>query len=192
MTVISLLGPPGSGKTTQAQNIAKTKGLLWVSPGHIFRSLDYSDASLSQEVNSYTQKGLSVPSELTYTVLKPWLNSQNVKNGYVFDSHPRNHDDFVFFKQFLDSQKLELDLVIRFKLEKAEAMKRLTKRAYVENRQDETQEAVEKRFAVFQNETLPLIETVQETYQCVEIDASAAPDELWGAVQAVLKEKIAL
>ena len=188
MTVISLLGPPGSGKTTQAQNIAREKNLLWVSPGHIFRSINLKDTKIDLKVQEYTQKGISVPSELTYQVLNYWLENQNMQNGYVFDSHPRNYDDNGFFFNFMSAQNLRLDYVIYLRLDKNVAVSRLLKRAYLEDRGDENQAAVERRFDVFSKETMPLIETLSQEYPVYEVDADNSPDTVWESIQKIMTE----
>lgn len=87
---IILLGPPGSGKGTQA-SIVKTKyNIPHISTGDIFRENLKNQTPLGKLANEYFSKGLLVPDSLTIDMVKSRIAEQDCKNGFILDGFPRN------------------------------------------------------------------------------------------------------
>jgi adenylate kinase len=87
---IVLLGPPGAGKGTQAERIAKETGLLHVSTGEMFREHVRNGTELGTLAKSYMDKGDLVPDEVTISMLKERITRDDAKAGAMFDGFPRN------------------------------------------------------------------------------------------------------
>lgn len=87
---IVLLGPPGSGKGTQANIICEKYNLPHVSTGDIFRYNISNNTTLGKKVKSYIDAGSLVPDEVTIEIVKDRLNNADCKKGFVLDGFPRN------------------------------------------------------------------------------------------------------
>ena len=87
---IILIGPPGSGKGTQAKRLAKKLGIQHISSGELFRNAAVQGSSLGKEAESYMKKGLLVPDELATGLVMERIKQSACKNGFILDGFPRN------------------------------------------------------------------------------------------------------
>ena len=83
------MGPPGSGKGTQAQSLVKEHGMVQLSTGELFRDNIRRDTPLGQKAKEYTDKGEYVPDALTVSMVRDWLNHVPAGTRIVFDGFPR-------------------------------------------------------------------------------------------------------
>jgi len=84
-----LLGPPGTGKGTQAKLIAERLGLLHIATGDLFREAVQQGSELGARVKAYMDRGELVPDELTIATLMERLLQPDAQAGVVFDGYPR-------------------------------------------------------------------------------------------------------
>lgn len=120
---IVLLGPPGSGKGTQAHIICEKYNLPHISTGDIFRANLQQGTELGKKAKEYMDKGALVPDDLTISIVVDRLNQDDCKNGFVFDGFPRN----LAQAKKLD-ELVELDKAIMIYLSDEEIVNRLSKR----------------------------------------------------------------
>lgn len=120
---IVLLGPPGSGKGTQAELICNKYNIPHISTGDIFRQNIREKTSLGVSIEECIAKGELVPDEITNLVVKDRLSKPDCKKGFVLDGFPRNLDQ----SKFLDSVT-NIDKAIMIDLEDEEIIKRLSTR----------------------------------------------------------------
>ena len=90
MIKIVLLGPPGSGKGTQAQMLCEKFDIPHISTGDIFRKNIKENTSLGKKANEYISQGSLVPDSLTIDIVKDRLKQDDCKNGFMLDGFPRN------------------------------------------------------------------------------------------------------
>lgn len=120
---IVLLGPPGSGKGTQAELICNKYNIPHISTGDIFRQNIREKTPLGVSIEECIAKGELVPDEITNLVVKDRLSKPDCKKGFVLDGFPRNLDQ----SKFLDSVT-NIDKAIMIDLEDEEIIKRLSTR----------------------------------------------------------------
>ena len=120
---IVLLGPPGSGKGTQAHIICEKYNLPHISTGDIFRANIAEGTELGKKAKEYMDKGALVPDDLTISIVVDRLNKDDCKKGFVFDGFPRN----LAQAKKLD-EMVTLDKAIMIHLDDAEIINRLSKR----------------------------------------------------------------
>lgn len=120
---IVLLGPPGSGKGTQAELICNKYNIPHISTGDIFRQNIREKTPLGVSIEECIAKGELVPDEITNLVVKDRLSKPDCKNGFVLDGFPRNLDQ----SKFLDSVT-NIDKAIMIDLDDEEIIKRLSTR----------------------------------------------------------------
>jgi len=87
--VVILLGPPGSGKGTQAKRLTAELGIPHISTGDIFRSIIHGDTELAQRAKSYMNAGQLVPDDLVNEILFDRVSSSDCDAGYLLDGFPR-------------------------------------------------------------------------------------------------------
>jgi adenylate kinase len=123
---IILLGPPGSGKGTQAKAIAARHNLVHLSTGDAFRDAIASGNELGKEIKSFVEGGKLVPDELVSRVVFDKIGS--LKSGFLLDGYPRTVDQAKALEQFAASKKLSIDTVLFFDVNFPELTKRLSAR----------------------------------------------------------------
>lgn len=87
--VIILLGPPGSGKGTQAKDISQEIGIPHISTGDLFRENISNDTELGRKAKSYMNQGKLVPDEIVLDMLYDRVSKEDCKAGYLLDGFPR-------------------------------------------------------------------------------------------------------
>ena len=193
---IVFLGPPGSGKGTQAQLLAKSKGFLHLSTGDIFRNEIKNKTALGIEVQQIVDSGLYVPDQLTNTIIKKRINQAiDSSCSYLLDGYPRTIEQ----AQFIDQQNFQLDKVVLFCIDDAVLIERLSQRRMCQKcktiynlqfnppkdvkicdndgaeliwRKDDHPQQIARRLAIYKEQTKPLVNYYKQKNLVVEIDAS--------------------
>jgi adenylate kinase len=188
---VLLFGAPGVGKGTQGARLARLPHLFHLSTGEMFRSLD-PNSPLGQEVRAYLERGELVPDELTIRIFRDFVQrlvqSKRFDPGtdtLVLDGIPRNVNQCRIL-----ASEIRLIRVIHLVSPNEEAMvARIKRRAELEGRTDDTDEAViRRRFQVYHQQTQPVLEYYPRE-QVLEIDALRTPDEVTAAIQKGLAAK---
>ena len=123
---IVFLGPPGSGKGTQAKGVADKFGLSHLSTGDAFRDAINGQTELGLEIKAYVDNGKLVPDELVSKVVFEKIAS--LKNGFLLDGYPRTVDQAKALDGFAKRRNIAVDAVVFFDVAFDELMKRLTAR----------------------------------------------------------------
>lgn len=144
-----LLGPPGTGKGTQAKLISKKLKISLITTGDIIRKEIAKKTKLGILAKKYNDKGLLIPDKYIVEIVK---NKIKNKKNYLIDGFPRN------LKQAKMFDNKNVDKVIYIYSTKNIIIKRLLKRAKIEGRKDDTPEVIKKRIEVYKKETKPLLE----------------------------------
>lgn len=189
---IIIFGPQGSGKGTQAQMLSKLLDIPHISTGTIFRQI--------QLVKSYLDQGKLVPDSYVNKLVADRLGQSDCKRGFVLDGYPRNKAQ----ADFLIAQT-KIDYIIEIKLSDADGIFRISKRRMCANghsyhlkfappkadgicdidglhlfqRDDETEEAIKQRLAIYHSETEPLVDYLRKRgIKILKIDGRPAIEEV--------------
>lgn len=127
-----ILGPPGSGKGTQAALLAEEFGVPAISVGNLLRAEVKKDSDLGKRALPYMEKGEWVPHEITFEVLKNRLEQEDVKNGFVLDAFPRLSAEYHQLGSYLAEKGWSLDAVINLKVSDVECMRRIMARSEIQ------------------------------------------------------------
>lgn len=160
MKIVTLLGPPGCGKGTQAKKLKEEFGLVHISTGDIFRSIVKSGKDdLAHQIRSLIDAGHLVPDALTISVLTQAIKDNPSKKGYIFDGFPRTLVQYDMFVSFLaDHFPHASKQYLYFSVSERELLHRLLQRAAVEHRKDDNRKTIKDRLFVYKQQTTPIIE----------------------------------
>jgi len=125
---IILLGPPGSGKGTQAKLLSKKYSIPHIAMGDILREEVAKKTPLGKKVNVYMSKGELVPDEIVIEVLKKRLQEADCVDGFILDGFPRTLNQAKALDNMLNELNLKIDAVIYIEVPDEEIMKRLSLR----------------------------------------------------------------
>ncbi len=210
---IIMLGAPGAGKGTQAQMIAKEKGIPHISTGDIFRANIKEGTDLGKEAKTYMDQGKLVPDELTVRILLDRVSKDDCKNGYVLDGFPRTIPQANVLDEELKKLNDHVDFAINVDVPDENIVNRMSGRRACpkcgatyhikhvppkkegicdkcgENlvlRDDDKPETVKKRLSVYHEQTQPLIEYYTEKGILKTVDGTVDPEIVFAAINDIL------
>ena len=203
---IILLGPPGSGKGTQAEKLNDDLGLITLSTGDMLREAVRNGTELGKMAKTYMDKGGLVPDDVVIGLVKEKMAT--LKEGFVLDGFPRTVQQAEALGEFT-----EIHHVINLDVDDDELVSRLTKRrscpdckvvyhllfkppmkdgicdkcgASLYQRTDDTEETVRARLKVYRDNTFPLIEYYDRKGILVNIDGRGSINEIYEAIETSL------
>lgn len=181
-----IMGPPGAGKGTQAETLARRLGAAHISTGDIFRFNVSQQTELGQLAQRYMDAGEYVPDEVTNAMVRDRLSQEDAREGFVLDGYPRTIDQVHELDSILAELGMGLDGVLALTVDSEELISRLLKRAESSGRTDDTEEVIRHRQEVYIAETAPLLDVYRERGLLIEIDGMGTVDEVARRIDAAL------
>src|SRR3989338_5771364 len=148
--IMIFLGPPGSGKGTQAKSLAGQLGVPHISLGDLLRDEVKRGTEIGQQAKAHMAAGHLVPDELTIELAEKRISQSDCQKGFIFDGFPRSAAQADALDKMFAEKKLTLDLVVYFNVSEEETVKRLLLRAGIEGRADDNAAAIRTRFEVYE------------------------------------------
>lgn len=158
MLNIVIFGAPGSGKGTYSARLVDTFKLDHISTGDVLRAEIKNGTELGKIAQGYIDNGQLIPDELMIDILASKYDSFKGSKGVIFDGFPRTIAQAEALKKMLEERGKKLSAMINLEVSEDILMARLLRRATLEGRADDNEETIKKRFAVYHNQTAPLIE----------------------------------
>lgn len=181
-----LLGPPGAGKGTQAVRLAEQLGVPAISTGDIFRANIKGGTELGRRVQDITASGALVPDELTNELVRDRLAQADAVDGFLLDGYPRNVAQVLALDEILAAAGLELDRAVELTVDTQAVVERLTKRAQIEGRADDTEDVIRHRLGVYAEQTAPISQVYAARDLLVQVDGMGEVDEVTARLVAAL------
>ena len=181
-----LLGPPGAGKGTQAVRLAERLGVPAISTGDIFRSNIKNGTELGRRVQDITASGALVPDELTNELVRDRLAQADAVDGFLLDGYPRNVAQVAALDEMLAAAGQELDLAVELTVDPQVVVERLTKRAEIEGRADDTEDVIRHRLDVYAEQTAPISQVYAARGVLAQVDGLGEVDEVTERLVAAL------
>lgn len=177
-SVILLLGPPGSGKSTIAKQIHGIRQLPHVSTGDILRMHRRDQTPLGKEAQRYMDNGLLVPDSLVVDMLNERLDKEDCQGGFVLDGFPRTLSQAKSLKELVGKREI---LAVSIQIPDDVCIDRILGRR--ENRDDDRLDVLEQRLALFHSQVGPL-ETYYERRGILrKIDGDASPWDVFAQIR---------
>jgi len=219
MNVI-LLGPPGSGKGTQAERLESRLDFIHIASGDLFRDNLKNKTRLGKVAQSYMDRGQLVPDDITIRMVRNRLEQLDSHRSVLLDGFPRTIAQGQALEQILLELGRELSAVIYFQVPEEVIVKRLSGRficrecqtpfhtefspftecphgkcngEFLYQREDDKPDTVRERLRVYIRETRPLIEFYRRTGLLIEIDGNMPMDEVTASIMskiAILDERM--
>ncbi|MBR3858617.1 MAG: adenylate kinase [Bacteroidaceae bacterium] len=158
MLNIVIFGAPGSGKGTYSARLVDTFKLDHISTGDVLRAEIKNGTELGKIAQGYIDNGQLIPDELMIGILASAYDSFKGSKGVIFDGFPRTIAQAEALKKMLEERGEKISAMINLEVSEDILMARLLRRATLEGRADDNEETIKKRFAVYHNQTAPLIE----------------------------------
>jgi len=165
-----ILGPPGSGKGTQAKLLADHFHLTHISSGELLRLAVKSDQKKGPQIKKYLDSGQLVPFDTVLDVITDKIKSS--PGGFVLDGTPRDLSQAEHMDWFFKKHDIVINYIIYLDLSDEESIKRLLSRAQKENRSDDTKEVIQKRLQIYHQDTSPVIDYYQKNANLITVDGS--------------------
>lgn len=179
---IVFLGPPGSGKGTQAERLAAKLGIPAISTGEMLRAAVEEGSDLGQRVKGVMERGELVSDELMAEVVKDRLARPDARHGFLLDGYPRTAPQADTLDGILEERTGDLDHVIYLEVPETELVKRMLSRG----RDDDTEEAVRERLRVYHEQTEPLVERYRSEGLLRTIDGHRPIEQVEQAILAAV------
>ncbi|WP_413166644.1 adenylate kinase [Capilliphycus salinus ALCB114379] len=191
MVQVIFLGPPGSGKGTQAARLSELLAVPHISTGDILRTHVAQQTDLGQKAKAFMDSGDLVPDQLILDMVQDRLHQPDAQKGWILDGFPRNVAQASFVEEVVLQQKAENgsgnsdDPVSIINLEVPDEV--LIERLLARGRADDCEETIRHRLQVYREQTAPLIEYYRTRNQLSVVNGNLSVDQ----VTAELKKAVA-
>lgn len=213
--ILVFLGPPGSGKGTQAKRLIEEKKWPQLSTGDMLRSAIKQGSQLGLEAKKFMDQGSLVPDDVVVGLIRERIGKSDCKNGFILDGFPRTTPQAQSLKSMLQENGLKVDCAVLFSVSSSELVNRLSGRRtcfkcgevfHIQSapprvkdvcdkcggsliqRDDDKEEVIQKRLRVYADQTAPLVGFYRNEKVLKELDAARSPDEVWADLLEVVRK----
>ena len=155
---IIFLGPPGSGKGTQAKLLSDRLGVPAISTGEILREAVRLGTPLGLRAKAVMEAGELVSDDLMISLIQDRLAKPDASRGFLLDGFPRTAQQALALEQLLSGNGQALSSVVNLSVPDAVVVDRLHGRAVEQGRLDDRPETILERLRVYQEKTEPLVD----------------------------------
>ena len=190
LEVLIFLGPPGSGKGTQAEILTDNLNLNHLSVGDLLRENISNNTELGKLASNYVKSGELVPDELIIDLMDSYFT--NIKNntdisGIILDGFPRTINQAIALENKIKQLRVSIKAVINLDILDQKILNRLAARG----REDDKPELIKNRLKVYRNQTEPLLEFYSERSLLETINGDQSETDVSSAIINVLKAEVA-
>lgn len=184
---IVILGPQGSGKSTQAKLLADHLGIAHISTGKLLRAISRDSKN---PLHSIVKKEMDLGGLVSNAVVNKVLNQAVEKalshGGFIVDGTPRKLDQLIDLDELLHLHNQKINIAIFVDVSIEESKKRLLKRAEIEHRSDDTPQAIDKRLEIYHNETTPVLNEYEKRGILVKVNGNRPIEPIQKDIQRVV------
>jgi adenylate kinase len=216
---IIILGPPGAGKGTQAQLISNEYGISKLSTGDILRSFCKEDSDLCSKAKTFMDTGHLVPDDLIIKIVKAELKKPEIARGYILDGFPRTVFQAEALDDLLLEMNDRIDYVFILDASLNEIVKRLSGRrscpgcgrtyhifynppevegrcnfcgSVLFQRQDDSEETINHRLHVYENQTKPLIKYYTKKGVVYHVNGLGEINDIYMLINSFIRKRYSI
>lgn len=210
---IVLLGPPGSGKGTQAKLIENACRIPHISTGDMLREAAAKETELGCRAKGYMETGKLVPNDLMVSIVEDRLGWPDARKGFILDGYPRTVEQARELDRYFQEQDSRLDVVLSIEVESEKVIERLSNRrvcrtcGHVYNlvtnppgddnrcemcggelyqRDDDQPDTIGQRLKVYENQTAPVKAYYAQTGLLLNVDGGGVVEEVYAEITSHL------
>ena len=209
---IILFGPPGAGKGTQAENIAKYFNFYKISTGDLLRDEIYKKTGLGNEIKSTIAKGSLVSDKIINNLIEKILSDKKYHNRIIFDGYPRNIEQAKNLDLLIEKYDQRISCVLSLNVDKELIIKRILGRQictkcglifneyfkpatdknhacgieFLVKRPDDAKKTALHRYKTYLDKTLPILDFYKKLNLLHEIDGKAKIDQIFEKIRHII------
>src|SRR6202140_4644631 len=187
-----LLGPPGSGKGTQAQRLVHRYGIVQLSTGEMLRAAVAAQTPVGLKARDIMASGGLVPDAIVVGIISDRLDQRDAANGFILDGFPRTVPQAEALDELLKKKHMKLDAVVELRVNESALLQRVENRVAQmrargeEVRIDDTPEVLTKRLASYRSQTEPLIHYYSERRKLLTVDGMMTIEHVTREINRIL------
>jgi adenylate kinase len=187
-----LLGPPGSGKGTQAQRLVQRHGIVQLSTGEMLRAAVAAQTPVGLKAKDIMASGSLVPDDIVIGIISERLDQPDAARGFILDGFPRTVPQAEALDELLKKKHMKLDAVIELRVNESALLQRVESRVAEmrargeDVRIDDTQEVLTKRLASYRQLTEPLIHYYSERRKLLTVDGMMTIEHVTREINRIL------
>jgi adenylate kinase len=181
-----LLGPPGAGKGTQAARLVEDLRIPQISTGDMLRAAVAAGSDVGRRAKEYMDAGRLVPDEVVISVAEERLAQPDAGRGFILDGFPRTAGQAAALDALLARLGVRLERCIALRVDEEELVQRLLKRAEIEGRSDDNEDAIRTRMQGYRRKTQPLIDHYRAAGVLAEVDGQGSVEQVGKRIQEAL------
>lgn len=209
------LGPPGSGKGTQAKRICDELNILHLSTGDMLREAVKNETELGLKAKNFMEKGELVPDELIVGMIEDKLRAGDLDRGFILDGFPRTVPQAEALKEMFTKNNKNVDKAVLLDVSDEEVIKRLSGRFFCPNcqagynypaqmpekegicdkcgtelqrRPDDMPEVVKNRLDVYKKQTEPIVEFYRVESLLTKVNGEGKIEDIFNDLLAVTRK----
>ena len=185
---IILIGPPGSGKGTQAKFLVGKLNSFQVSTGDMLREEIKNNTDIGKKIINNMNNGKFVDDEIVNKLLESVIFDTSKKNKLIFDGYPRTINQAKNLESLLSKSNQKLDYIFFLNVNKDSIIKRIEKRKILEKRIDDDANTILKRYDTYMDITKPVLDYYSKNPNFHEVDGSLKIDEISSKIEEIVSE----
>ena len=182
-----IFGPPGAGKGTQSNFIAKKYNLFQLSTGEILREQIKQKTDLGIKISPIINSGSFVPDDIVSKLIEKFVNEKIYNNRIIFDGYPRSLSQAKNLNYLLEKSKQKVNIVLKLSVSLETIKKRISDRKNLENRKDDNEKTAIKRFETYENNIKPVIDFYKQSNLLKVIDGEGSVSEICDEISDIIK-----
>ena len=188
-----LLGPPGSGKGTQAQRLIHRYGIVQLSTGEMLRAAVAAQTPVGIKAQGIMASGGLVPDDIVIGIISDRLDQPDAAKGFILDGFPRTVPQAEALDELLKKKQIKLDAVIELRVNESALLQRVETRVAEmrargeEVRIDDTPEVLTKRLASYRSLTEPLIHYYSDRRKLLTVDGMMTVEHVTAEINRILE-----
>ena len=181
-----IFGPPGAGKGTQSNFIAKKFKLYQLSTGELLRNEIKNNTNLGKEISSIINLGNLVSDELVGSLIDKYLSDKTHRNKIIFDGYPRNLIQAQTLNELLIKYNQKIHIALRLTVSLDTIIKRIKERSILEKREDDREEIAIKRYETYEKNIKPVINFYKQSNLLKVVNGEASIIEINNEISALI------
>lgn len=188
MKNIIIFGPPGTGKGTMSEKLAKEFSFRHISTGDIIRKNQEEKTKIGLLADKIVNAGNLLPDDIVNEMIKQEIIDNPKAPGFIFDGYPRTSGQAKTLDQFLNKRKTPVSKVIHLDTDKYIVKSRIIERGKTSGRKDDNAEAFDTRWQAYQTQTVPALNYFEGRGVVAKVNGEQTIDEVYAEVKGIIND----